>query len=101
MPDNSVDRPYCVAISSRGMSEKITVSHRLDASVVRQLDAVAEVEGLTRSAVIERLCSREVGAVRVVAPVSWLRAHAAELMRLPSFPADDADPVLEVIVRRP
>jgi hypothetical protein len=80
------------------MSDKITVSHRLDAAVVRQLDALADAEGLTRSAVIERLCSREGGAVRVVAPASWLRSHAAELF--PKFDGD-ADPVLELVLRQP
>lgn len=45
---------------------------RLDAELVRRLDALAEVEGLSRTAVIERLARREFNAVRVVSQMNEL-----------------------------
>lgn len=75
------------------------VGVRLDAAAVRRLDELAAAESLTRSAVIQRLCDREVGAVRIVAPLSFLRANF--LGKLPLVPLDDGgDPVLELVLRR-
>src|SRR5688572_18351054 len=83
------------------MSEEGTVSVtvRLNAAVVARLDELAAAEGLTRSAIIQRLCERERDALRVVAALSFLRASF--LGKLPMEPLDQGDdPVLELIVRR-
>jgi hypothetical protein len=55
------------------------VGMRLDPELIRKIDAMAERESMTRSALIERLFRREFNSVKIVAPMSWLLENFGKL----------------------
>ena len=71
---------------------------RINNAVLARLDAIAEFEGLTRSAVINRLCEREVeGSFRVTATLAWFRENIG---KIPLMEGPDELP-LELVLRVP
>ena len=77
--------------------ETTFVSLRLDAELVRMIDRLADVEHLTRTAVIERLAWREFKAARFVAPLSILKQAVQGIG--PATPGDD--PLCEWLLSGP
>lgn len=77
---------YTLAMSKSSTS---FVSLRLDAELVKRLDAMAEREKLTRTAVIERLAWREFTAAKFTGPVSMLKKVAQAVEPV------EGDPVVE------
>jgi hypothetical protein len=74
------------------------VGVRINNAVLARLDAIAEFEGLTRSAVINRLCEREVeGSFRVTATLAWFRENIG---KIPLMEGPDELP-LELVLRVP
>jgi hypothetical protein len=75
------------------MSETTFVSLRLDAQLVREIDALANLEGLTRTAVIERAAWREVRSLRVTGRHSWF---VENLGKMPLGTPHEGDPACEM-----
>lgn len=76
------------------------VSMRLDADLVRALDELAETEGLSRTAVIERLCRREFEALKITGRLAGLKELIKRIDVLPISPAE-GDPVVEWLLCGP
>lgn len=81
-------------------AKTVFVSMRLDPELVRGLDQIAETEGLTRSAVIERLCRRELQSFKMVGRLSALRQAIKSVDMMPIAALDD-DPVVEWLLCGP
>lgn len=84
-----------------GMAKKpgnAFVSMRIDASLLAELDQLAEVEGLTRTDVMERMIRRELRAFRVLGPLAEFRSRFPDV---PFWPVEAEGGMVEVLVTCP
>lgn len=70
-----------------GKERKRFISVRLDAELLGRIDALAAREGLTRTAVIEGMCRRELNGVRIRGSVSEVLRAVGGLLN-PVYPQD-------------